>query len=116
MQKSHANVTDKTSFGMPLNLLKNLWLQIGRSKKPEETGNFGARKPKTSVFSQRLYRIKEPAIKVAPVSLRDRIECDEIFVQYVQQNEYLGNASKLLQRVPLLFFYFLNATYKGRRD
>ena len=39
-------------------------------------------------------------------------ECVEIFVQFVQPNEYLGNASKLLQRVPPFSFYFLNVTYK----
>ena len=35
-----------------------------------------------------------------------RLKCDEIFVQFVQLNEYLGNASKLLQRAPLSFVLF----------
>ena len=41
---------------------------------------------------------------------------DEIFVQFVQLNEYLGNASKLLQRVPSFNFYFINVIYKTGRD
>ena len=45
-----------------------------------------------------------------------RLEFDEIFVQFVQPNEYLGNVSKLLQMVPLLNFYFLNVTYNTGRD
>ena len=40
------------------------------------------------------------------VLLQDKREGDEIFVQFVQLNEYLGNAALLVQRVPLSFFYF----------
>ena len=35
-----------------------------------------------------------------------RIRSDEIFVLFVQLNDYLGNASKLLQRLPLSIFTF----------
>ena len=37
------------------------------------------------------------------VFLKKQTRSDEIFVQFVQLNEYLGNASKLLQRVPFHF-------------
>ena len=36
---------------------------------------------------------------------------DEISVRFVQLNEYVGNASKLSQRVPPFSFYFLNAQH-----
>ena len=39
------------------------------------------------------------------LSLR-QTRSDEIFVQFVQLNEYLGNASKLSQRVQFLLFLF----------
>ena len=44
------------------------------------------------------------------VFLQYRLECEVIFVQCDQVNEYLGNSSKLLQRVLLFIFYFLHMT------
>ena len=38
--------------------------------------------------------------------LKTKLDCNEIFVQFVQLNEYLGNESKLLQMVPLPFLLF----------
>ena len=39
--------------------------------------------------------------------IQDRVEATNVNVQYLQLNEYPGNASKLFQRVPPLVFYFL---------
>ena len=62
------------------------------------------------VFSRRFYMIKELDYYSHSFFLQDRLKCDGIFVQFVQLNKYLGNASKLLQKVPLFILYFLNVT------
>ena len=36
---------------------------------------------------------------------------DQVFVQFVHLNEYLGNRSRLSQMVPPFSFYFLSVTY-----
>ena len=41
------------------------------------------------------------------VFLPDRLQCDEIFVQFVTLNEFLAKASMLLQKVPSFTCTFL---------
>ena len=55
-------------------------------------------------FLNRLSSMKEPDCYSNSFFLKTR--SDEIFVQFVQPNEYLRNASKLSQKVPLSVFTF----------
>ena len=50
---------------------------------------------------------KEPDYYSHSFFFKDRLEATNVNVQYLQLNEYPGNASKLFQSVPPLVFYFL---------
>ena len=54
-------------------------------------------------FSRRFCMIKARLLQSLVFSRQTR--SDEIFVQFVQLNEYLGNASKLSQRFPPFNFF-----------
>ena len=59
------------------------------------------------VFLVGTFRIKEPDYCSHSffVFLQDRLECDEIFVLFVQLNKHLGHISKSVQRVPSHFSF-----------
>ena len=59
----------------------------------------------TCSFLVGAFRIKEPDYYYHSF-FQDSLECDEIFVQFVQLNEYLRSASKIFQRVPFHFLLF----------
>ena len=65
------------------------------------------------------FRIKEPDYYSHSffkffLVFQDSLECDEIFVQFVQLNKYLGNAPKLVQRVPPFIFLIFKGNIQNR--
>ena len=52
------------------------------------------------------FRRKDPTITVTRFFLQDSLECDEVFVQFVQLNEDMEKASKLLQKVSPFIYSF----------
>ena len=64
-------------------------------------------------FVKKRARLLQSLVFFSSFSSR-QTQSDEIFVQFVQLNEYLGNASKLSQRVPTFSFHFFKRNIQNR--
>ena len=70
--------------------------------------------PGKTIFSRRFYMIKDPDFYSHSFFFFCFLNCDEIFVQFVQLYEYLGNASKVSQRVPPFCFLLFKRSIQNR--
>ena len=59
-----------------------------------------------AVFSRRFQNKRARQIPVNRFFVQEGLECDEIFLHFVQLNENPGNASKVLQSLPFHFLTF----------